>query len=120
MSRTVYESCGFRVVPGKGDVFGNTFDILKPDGSKLTSVGSVQGYKRVIRKAAGLDRCTCGHIVGNHFTWSATPAFINIRKEHMPAQPGGAKCSACDCAKSPSTVQRELRERERRLNERTS
>lgn len=55
------------------DITGNgqPYTILKPDtGKAATALGkawSLQGAKRMIHKALGLDRCPeCGRIAGNH------------------------------------------------------
>lgn len=81
MTETVYESCGYRVVKGKGNVFGATYDIIDPKGKKLTSVGSAQGYKRVIRKAAGLNTCECGHIPSEHRAAIAPSTYRKAKSE---------------------------------------
>lgn len=64
---TVYEACGYKVVDAPRDAYGPRYDVLDPKGKRITTVSSVQGYKRVIRKAAGINACRCGCLPGAHY-----------------------------------------------------
>jgi len=100
--RTVYTSGGYVVRARRANELWYCYDIYAPNGKRFKTVWSVPGYKRVIRKALGLDKCECGHLVSQHGVIAST---------------GYAWCSSCKtCHKSPSIVKRELLERERRLN----